>query len=154
DRAGARAPADGGGGYGVGMSELRMIDDGPKAKDACGLFGIWGDDDSAVKTYYGLFALQHRGQESAGIAATDGKRIERHRDMGRVPDVFASERTLKSLAGRAAIGHVRYSTMGSSTVANAQPLVAVTHAGTFAVAHNGNLTNGPALRRDFEAKGS
>lgn len=131
----------------------------PKAKDACGVFGIAGDGDAAAKTFYGLFALQHRGQESAGIATTgptlDGPagRVELVRGMGPVSGVF-NEAALEKLKNTIAIGHVRYSTMGSSTIANAQPLVARTHAGFFAVAHNGNLTNGPALRRRFEESGS
>jgi amidophosphoribosyltransferase len=127
----------------------------PKARDACGVFGVFGDPEAAAKTFSGLFALQHRGQESAGIATTNGTsgRFELHRGMGHVGAVF-DERSLASLRNPIAIGHVRYSTMGSSTIANAQPLVAKTHAGPFAVAHNGNLTNGPALRRAFEQRGS
>lgn len=132
---------------------------GPKARDACGVFGIAGDAEAAVKTFYGLFALQHRGQESAGIATTSaapaGPRahVELVRGMGPVSGVFG-EPALEKLKNTLAIGHVRYSTMGSSTIANAQPLVARTHAGFFAVAHNGNLTNGPSLRREFEERGS
>ena len=122
-------------------------------REACGVFGIWGDPEAAVKTYYGLFALQHRGQESAGIATTDGKGLKRHRGMGTLSNVFDAAQ-LERLRNRAAIGHVRYSTMGSSLLQNAQPLVANTQWGPFAVAHNGNLTNGPILRARFEAQGS
>jgi amidophosphoribosyltransferase len=137
------------------VNALAGDDCGPKAKDACGVFGIAGDPDAAGKTFYGLFALQHRGQESAGIATTgaSGTRVELVRGMGAVPTVF-NESALERLKNPIAIGHVRYSTMGSSTIANAQPLVARTHAGFFAVAHNGNLTNGPSLRRSFEERGS
>jgi amidophosphoribosyltransferase len=125
-----------------------------KAKDSCGVFGVFGDPDAAVKTFSGLFALQHRGQESAGIATSKGDgQFEVWRGMGQVAAVF-TEAALAALKNPIAIGHVRYSTMGSSTIANAQPLVARTHAGPFAVAHNGNLTNGPSLRHDLEARGS
>jgi len=124
-----------------------------EAREACGLFGVYGDPQAVLKTYYGLFALQHRGQESAGIASADGGAIERHRGMGTVPGVF-SEDVLARLANRIAIGHTRYSTTGSSLLTNAQPLVANTRWGSFAVAHNGNLTNAPALRKRFEDHGS
>lgn len=124
-----------------------------EAREACGLFGIWGDPDAALKTYFGLFALQHRGQESAGIATSDGHTIERHRGMGVVPGVFSDD-VLERLRNPRAIGHTRYSTTGSSLLNNAQPLVANTQWGSFAVAHNGNLTNAPDLRARFEVKGS
>lgn len=103
---------------------------------------------------HGLFALQHRGQESAGIATTDGSSLKRHRDMGHLPAVFRDPAHLERLRNPAAIGHVRYSTMGSSLIQNAQPLVANTQWGPFAVAHNGNLTNAPQLRERFERHGS
>jgi amidophosphoribosyltransferase len=127
---------------------------GDSAREACGVFGIWDDPEAALKTYYGIFALQHRGQESAGIATTDGRTIERHRGMGAVGQVFADPTILERLGGRAAMGHVRYSTMGGSLLQNAQPLVANTQWGPFAVAHNGNFTNAPALRVGFEEAGS
>ena len=126
----------------------------PKAHDECGLFGVWGDEEAAAKTYFGLFALQHRGQESCGIATTNGQTIERYRGMGTLPNVFADPARLDGLRNPVAIGHVRYSTMGSSLLQNAQPLVANTQWGAFAVAHNGNLVNGPGLRERFEARGS
>ena len=126
-------------------------DDAPK--EACGLFGLWGDPEAVLKTYYGLFALQHRGQESAGIASTDGKAILRHRGMGVVPAVFDPD-VLERLRAAAAIGHTRYSTTGSSLLQNAQPLVANTRFGAFAVAHNGNLINAAELRARFEEQGS
>ena len=122
-------------------------------KEACGLFGIFGDPEAALKTYYGLYALQHRGQESAGIASTDGRRIKLHRGMGLVADVFTETR-LAELANPIAIGHVRYSTTGASTITNAQPLLVSYARGPLAVAHNGNLVNGAELRREAEERGS
>ena len=115
---------------------------------------MFGDADAALKTYYGLFALQHRGQESAGIATTNGDVIQRHRGMGTLTQVFADDRQLVRLQNAIALGHVRYSTAGSSLLQNAQPLVANTQWGPFAIAHNGNLTNGAELRARFEARGS
>lgn len=123
------------------------------AREACGLFGLWGDPEAVLKTYYGLFALQHRGQESAGIASTTGKTILRHRGMGVVPAVFDPD-VLERLRAPAAIGHTRYSTTGSSLLQNAQPLVANTRWGAFAVAHNGNLIDAANLRARFEEQGS
>ncbi|MGE0707664.1 MAG: amidophosphoribosyltransferase [Planctomycetota bacterium] len=128
------------------------MSDGPR--EACGLYGLYGDPDAAAKTYYGLFALQHRGQESAGIASTDGERVRRHRGMGTLTKVFQDSGELERLRNPCAIGHVRYSTTGASQLQNAQPLAANTQHGTFVVAHNGNLTNGAALRRAFEEQGS
>lgn len=122
-------------------------------KEACGLFGIHGDAEAVHHTYYGLYAQQHRGQESAGIASADGKSIKHHRGMGLVADVF-SEETLVSLRNPMAIGHVRYSTTGASTIENAQPLLVRYSRGSIAVAHNGNLVNTLALRTAAEAKGS
>ncbi|MBI4575211.1 MAG: amidophosphoribosyltransferase [Planctomycetes bacterium] len=119
----------------------------------CGLFGIWGDEAAADKTYLGLFAQQHRGQESAGLATTDGHRLQTHRGMGLLPEALPPE-ALRRLKNRAAIGHVRYSTTGSSNLANAQPLVVNCRGGEVAVAHNGNLVNSRALRDEMEARGS
>ncbi len=130
------------------------MDDDGTMREACGVFGIWDDPEAAAKTYFGIFALQHRGQESAGIASTDGRTVQRHRGMGTVGAVFADEQVLPKLVGRGAIGHVRYSTMGASLLQNAQPLVANTQWGTFAVAHNGNVTNAPRLRARLEAGGA
>lgn len=122
-------------------------------KHECGVCGIFGHQDSAKLTYFGLYALQHRGQESAGIVSSDGSRVNSHKDMGLVPDVF-SESILQNLPGHLSIGHVRYSTTGASNITNAQPLM-VTHKGTtLAVAHNGNLVNSIELRHDLEEKGS
>lgn len=115
-------------------------------QDACGVFGVWAPGEEVAKlTYYGLYALQHRGQESAGIAASDGKRLIVYKDMGLVSQVF-DERSLASLRGHLAIGHCRYSTTGGSTWENAQPTLGGHSDGTVALAHNGNLTNSAELR--------
>ncbi len=122
-------------------------------KEECGVFAVYGHEDAAKLTYFGLYALQHRGQESAGIVASDGKSVTEYKAMGLVSEVF-NEARLKSLKGHLAIGHVRYSTTGSSVLQNAQPFK-VCHAGcTLAVAHNGNLINATEIRRALEAKGS
>ena len=114
---------------------------GEKAQDECGVFGVWAPGEEVAKlTFYGLYALQHRGQESAGIATSDGSRIFVYKDMGLVSQVF-TENDLATLTGHLAIGHCRYSTTGSSTWANAQPTLRATTNGTLALAHNGNLTN-------------
>jgi amidophosphoribosyltransferase len=119
--------------------ELFSQDKGPQ--DACGIFGVWAPGEEVAKlTFYGLYALQHRGQESAGIATSDGERILVYKDMGLVSQVF-TESDLVSLKGDLAIGHCRYSTTGSSTWINAQPTLRPTKYGTLALAHNGNLTN-------------
>src|SRR5918996_1881714 len=108
-------------------------------KEACGLFGVWAPDEEVAKlTYFGLYALQHRGQESAGIAVSNGEQILVYKDMGLVSQVF-DETTLNSLHGHLAIGHTRYSTTGSSVWENAQPTLGNTASGTVALAHNGNL---------------
>ncbi len=119
----------------------------------CGVFGLYGQPEAANLTYLGIHALQHRGQESAGIAASDGQRIRLHKEMGHVADIF-SQQTLAGLPGYAAIGHTRYSTTGQSVLANAQPFYAKTSAGQLAVAHNGNLVNAEELRRELEALGA
>ena len=121
--------------------------------DECGLFGIWNHAEAANVTYLGLYALQHRGQESAGIAATDGDVFHVEKAMGWVADVFSPER-LRRLPGHRAIGHVRYSTAGSSNVRNAQPISATTARGPMAVANNGNLTNADALPMYLEREGA
>jgi amidophosphoribosyltransferase len=110
-------------------------------QDECGVFGVWAPGEEVAKlTFYGLYALQHRGQESAGIATSDGERIFVYKDMGLVSQVF-TESDLATLTGNLAIGHCRYSTTGSSTWNNAQPALRATNHGTLALAHNGNLTN-------------
>ncbi len=125
----------------------------PYPKHYCGVFGVFGHPKAAELTYYGLFALQHRGQESAGIVVSDGRQFRVHKGMGLVPQVFDAA-TLQSLTGHLAIGHTRYSTTGSSNFRNAQPLTVDCARGQIAVAHNGNLTNAAALRDELEAAGS
>jgi amidophosphoribosyltransferase len=121
--------------------------------DECGIFGVADSDDAANLSYLGLYALQHRGQESAGIATLDGGEMRFEREMGYVADVF-NEARLKRLPGRTAIGHVRYATAGSSQLANAQPIVFATGRGPLALAHNGNLVNAREIRRSLEEAGS
>jgi amidophosphoribosyltransferase len=114
-------------------------DQGPQ--DACGVFGVWAPGEDVAKlTYFGLYALQHRGQESAGIAVSNGRQILVYKDMGLVSQVF-DESTLESLKGHLAIGHSRYSTTGASTWQNAQPTFRPTVDGSIALGHNGNLIN-------------
>jgi amidophosphoribosyltransferase len=127
------------------------LDDG--LHEECGIFGIYGHAEAAKLAFYGLYALQHRGQESAGIAAGDGTTLRAHRGMGLVAEVFAPHR-LSDLPGHLAIAHNRYSTYGHVNLVNAQPLVVNCRIGTLAVAHNGNLVNAAALRRAMEAEGS
>ena len=122
-------------------------------KHYCGVFGVYGHPNAAELAYYGLYALQHRGQESAGIVTSDGKRFQSHRGMGLVSQVFRGN-VLQELQGHIAVGHTRYSTTGSSRLANAQPLTVDCARGQIAIAHNGNLTNAAALRDELEAKGS
>ena len=125
-----------------------------KFREECGVFGVLGRADAANLVYLGLYALQHRGQESAGIASVGPEgRILSEKEMGYVADVFTHER-LSRLPGDTAIGHVRYSTAGGSMLCNAQPIVASTSKGPIAVAHNGNLTNGDELRKQLEAEGA
>jgi amidophosphoribosyltransferase len=125
-----------------------------KFREECGVFGVLGRADAANLVYLGLYALQHRGQESAGIASvTDDNRIVSEKEMGYVADVFTHER-LARLPGDTAVGHVRYSTAGGSMLCNAQPIVAFTSKGSIAVAHNGNLVNGEELRQKLEAEGA
>jgi amidophosphoribosyltransferase len=119
----------------------------------CGIFGVYGHPEAANLAYLGLYALQHRGQESAGIVASDGRQLRSHRGMGHVADIFRAE-TLAGLSGSRAIGHVRYSTAGSSTLENAQPIVVRQAKGGLAVGHNGNLVNAVELREELETQGS
>lgn len=129
--------------------DLDPLDHTPK--DACGVFGVWAPGEDVSKlTYYGLYALQHRGQESAGIAVSEGSRILVYKDMGLVPQVF-DESVLGTLRGHLAIGHCRYSTTGSSVWENAQPTLSSTEAGGLALAHNGNLINTPELAARLSA---
>ncbi len=119
----------------------------------CGIFGIYGHPEASNHTYLGLYALQHRGQESAGIVSSDGIRLHHFRQMGLVSEIFTRE-TLKRLPGRSAIGHVRYSTAGESDLKNAQPFVVNYSRGALAIAHNGNLTNASLIRNRLESGGS
>ncbi|MEO8352450.1 MAG: amidophosphoribosyltransferase, partial [Chthoniobacteraceae bacterium] len=121
-----------------------------KPTHECGVFAVFGHPNAAVLTYYGLFALQHRGQESAGIVTAEGpgSPFKRHVDMGLVGQVFSID-ALENLRGTRAIGHVRYSTSGSSTIQNAQPLLANTARGQIAIGHNGNLVNASVLRDEL-----
>lgn len=122
-------------------------------KEKCGLFGVWGTPEASLLTYQGIFAQQHRGQESAGMAVSDGSQLAAHTGMGLVSQVFPQRMLREELAGRGAIGHVRYSTTGSSKLCNAQPLLREYAMGPVAVAHNGNLVNAAQLRRDYESRG-
>jgi amidophosphoribosyltransferase len=124
-----------------------------KFKDECGVFGIFGHPEAANMTYLGLYALQHRGQESGGIAASDGGQVRVSRAMGYVADVFDTE-TLAGLPGTRAIGHVRYSTAGSSHLLNAQPILIDCAHGQIAIGHNGNLVNAQELRDELVRQGS
>jgi amidophosphoribosyltransferase len=124
-----------------------------RPKDECGVCGIFGHPDAARLTYFGLYALQHRGQESTGIVTSDGIQTSEHKAMGLVPEVF-TEDILNSLKGHLSVGHVRYSTTGASHVLNAQPFTVRHKGGTLAVAHNGNLVNTRVLRDELEEKGS
>ncbi len=119
----------------------------------CGVVGVFGHPEASTLAYLSLYALQHRGQESAGIVASDGDTLSRHAGMGHAAEVF-SKRELDGLPGSAAIGHVRYSTAGESTSANAQPFLLRHHRGPIAIAHNGNLVNAAALRAELEGDGS
>ena len=121
--------------------------------DECGVFGVHGHPEAARISYLGLYALQHRGQESCGIVSSTGREHFVHRSMGLVADTFG-EKTLNRLEGRHAIGHVRYSTSGGSLARNAQPICATTDAGPVAIAHNGNLVNAVAIRRELEGRGA
>ena len=124
-----------------------------KLREECGLFGIYGTLDAAAHTALGLHALQHRGQEAAGIVSYNGARFSVHRALGHVGSSFSSEKVMAELRGHAAVGHVRYSTSGDTILRNVQPIYADLSFGGFAIAHNGNLTNAFALRQDLVARG-
>ncbi len=126
-----------------------------KLNDKCGIFGIFCLDkrDVAKHIYFGLYALQHRGQESAGIVTSNGENFRSYIDMGLVNVVFAKEKSFEGLKGHIGLGHVRYSTSGTSDITNAQPIIINTPYGTVAIAHNGNLTNTEELRREIRSKG-
>jgi amidophosphoribosyltransferase len=128
--------------------------EGDRLREECGVFGIYGHADAAALTALGLHALQHRGQEAAGIVAFDGERFHAERRMGLVGDHFSSEKIINRLQGKTALGHVRYSTTGETILRNVQPLFAELSAGGLAVAHNGNITNGLTLRRELISNGA
>ncbi len=128
--------------------------DGDTLREECGVFGILGHDEAATLTALGLHALQHRGQESAGIVSFDGTQFHSERHLGLVGDNFTNPVTLAKLPGPTAMGHVRYSTTGETIMRNVQPLFAELEVGGIAIAHNGNITNGLTLRRDIIAKGA
>ena len=132
------------------LNEASMFD---KFHDECGVFAIYGHPEAANLAYLGLYAMQHRGQESAGIASSDGRHIHNHKSMGHVADIFTPE-VLGSLPGDLAIGHTRYSTAGDTVLLNAQPFSVACNKGQVAVAHNGNITNAAELRRELEREGS
>jgi amidophosphoribosyltransferase len=137
------------------MNETHEFDlDGDTLREECGVFGIYGHPDAAALTALGLHALQHRGQEAAGIVSYNNGRFHSERRMGLVGDHFSSAATIDRLKGEAALGHVRYSTTGEPILRNVQPLFAELSAGGFAVAHNGNLTNGLSLRRELISNGA
>ena len=123
-----------------------------KFHDHCGVFAIFGHPEAAKLTYLGLYALQHRGQESAGIAVSNGEKLRCHKQMGQVAEVF-TEDVLASLTGQYAIGHTRYSTAGDTALRNAQPLMVTCQKGQVALGHNGNLVNASTIRRDLESRG-
>lgn len=136
------------------MSRLRVLNpDADRLKEECGIFAVYAPGAEAARlTFFGLFALQHRGQESCGIAVSDGERVRMHKDMGLVSQVF-NEEILFTLPGHMAIGHTRYSTTGSSVRRNAQPVSCTTTTGDITVAHNGNLINAEELRTELELLG-
>jgi amidophosphoribosyltransferase len=124
-----------------------------RPREECGVFGIYNHPEAAKLTYFGLYALQHRGEESAGIVVSDGSKVREHKAMGLVPDVF-NEAILSNLPGHLAVGHVRYSTTGSSLLKNAQPFTVCHKGKTLALAHNGNLINARSIRSKLENEGS
>jgi len=125
-----------------------------RPEEECGIFGIFNHPEAANLTYLGLYALQHRGQEACGIVSSDGSRLRAHRSMGLVADVFGNPEIFKALPGKAAIGHVRYSTTGDSVQKNVQPIMVDYARGSIAVAHNGNLVNAQLVKAELEARGS
>ncbi len=135
------------------MNDHHLNQKSSKPTHECGVCGIFGHEDAAKLTYFGLYALQHRGQESAGIVTGDGSMMRIHKDMGLVPEVF-SEDTLQKLPGHLAVGHVRYSTTGESSRVNSQPFMVTHKNNPIAIAHNGNLVNSIDLRKHLEGKGS
>jgi len=135
--------------------ESALLDlDADRLREECGVFGIFGHPDAAAITALGLHALQHRGQEAAGIVSFDGKRFHSERRLGLVGDAFSRREVIDRLPGNTAVGHVRYSTTGETILRNVQPLFAELNAGGFAIGHNGNLTNGISLRKQLIRDGA
>jgi amidophosphoribosyltransferase len=134
------------------IPKIHILDD-DHFHDQCGVFGVYGHPEAAKLTYLGLYALQHRGQESAGIASSDGSDLRFHKSLGSVQEIFTPD-VLSSLPGSLAIGHTRYSTAGDNTLVNAQPVVIDCNKGKIALGHNGNLTNALEVRRRLEHRGS
>ena len=128
-------------------------EDGDHLKEECGVFGIIGDREAGTQTALGLHALQHRGQEAAGMVTFDGVQFNSHRGMGQVAENFGSETVMERLKGDMAIGHTRYATTGGTILRNVQPLFAELDSGGFAIAHNGNLTNALTLRQELKKRG-
>ncbi len=139
--------------YRLQQSELDALLGGAKLKEECGVFGVIGTKDAAALTALGLHALQHRGQEAAGIASYDGERFHTERHLGLVSDAFSDAKTLGRLNGDSAIGHTRYSTQGDMVLRNVQPLYADLDQAGVAISHNGNLTNSKTLRADLVRRG-
>jgi amidophosphoribosyltransferase len=137
----------------TGFDELDLDHNFDKFHEECGVFAIHGHPEAANLAYLGLYALQHRGQESAGIATSDGREIHCHKSMGHVADIFTPE-VLGRMPGDLAIGHTRYSTAGDTVLLNAQPFSVACNKGKVAVAHNGNITNAAELRHELELEGS
>src|ERR687897_2796812 len=138
----------------VTPKQVNLDLEGDTLREECGVFGIFGHPDAAAITALGLHALQHRGQEAAGIVSFDGHVFHAEKKLGLVGDSFSDRNTIDRLHGLSAIGHVRYSTTGETILRNVQPLFAELDGGGFAVAHNGNLTNGLTLRRDLIRDGA
>jgi len=128
--------------------------DDDKLREECGIFGVYDAEGASAMVALGLHALQHRGQEAAGITSYDDHEFHTHRAMGHVAGNFDRDEIINGLAGSSAIGHVRYSTTGETSLRNVQPLYADLATGGFAVAHNGNISNAVALRRDLVRRGS
>ncbi|OIL02040.1 amidophosphoribosyltransferase [Oenococcus oeni] len=136
------------------MTELQTATDFRGLNEECGLFGVWGLPEAAQTTFYGMHALQHRGQEGAGIVSNDNGRLWQHRDLGLLSDVFRNPEKIASLKGNSAIGHVRYATAGTHGIENIQPYLVHFNDYQIALAHNGNITNALTLRKQLEDTGS
>lgn len=140
------------------MSPMSQLQHTPaeldKPQSNCGIVGIYGSKEAAKLAYLSLYALQHRGQESAGIATSDGERLYRHAGMGLVSDVFSNEKIFRNLPGHLAVGHNRYSTTGATKLLNAQPLLVNSKDGPISISHNGNFVNARTVRRELEAEGA